>query len=431
MEHAKTVEQDWPFLVTLFPSDLEATAKATGALIRKRGVESASTLLRLAFAYAYCGLSLRGTVTWARGAGVARLSEVALFKRLRHASDWFGHLLAQKLAQRADLRRERLPSGLRLCLVDATAVSRPGSKGTDFRLHLKFDLEQMAIETVELTGAEGGESLKRYDVEPGEIAVGDRGLGHRQGIARIVAQGGDVIVRMAWQNLPLQRLDGTPFDLMASVRRLQPTEVGEWEVKTAPAQDGTPAVAGRLVALCKSPEAAEAARRKLRAEARKKGRTPSNETLEAAAYLFLFTTLPQERLPGLQVLEVYRFRWQIELAFKRMKGILALDELAAKDEEFCRTFLCVKLLGALLVEELSHQWVDFSPWGYGPPAAAVDWAIVSGHSGDGAAGGGGPPHGGAVGSREVQPGAGVSRHAPPPSKPSRASTSLYPSTCNR
>jgi len=431
MENVTIIEQDWPFLLTLFPSDLDATAKDTGALLRKRGVDSASTLLRLAFAYAYCGLSLRGTVTWARGAGVAQLSEVALFKRLCHASDWFGHLLAQKLAQRAALRRENLPSGLRLRLVDATGVSRPGSKGTDFRLHLKFDLEQMAIETVELTGAEGGESLKRYPVEPGDIEVGDRGYGHRQGIAQVVAQGGDVIVRLPWQNVPLQRRDGSPFDLLAQVRCVQPTEVGEWEVQTAPAKDGTPAVRGRLVALRKSPEAAEAARRKLRAEARKKGKTPSEATLEAAGYLFLFTTLPTERLSGLEVLEVYRFRWQIELAFKRMKGVLELDELAAKEEAFCRTFLCVKLLGALLVEELSHQWVDFSPWGYGRPAAAVPRATVSGDSGDGAAGGGGRSHRGRVASGEVPPRTGVSRHASPPSQPSRPSTSLYPSTCNR
>jgi len=175
METVKTLEQDWPFLLTLFPADLEATAKETGALIRKRGVDSAATLLRLAFAYAYCGLSLRGTVTWAREAGVATLSDVALFKRLRHAAPWFGHLLATKLAKRAALRRESLPAGLRLCLVDAKGVSRPGSTGTHFRLHLKFDLGQMAIESVEVTGADGGESFKRYGIEPGDIAVGDRG----------------------------------------------------------------------------------------------------------------------------------------------------------------------------------------------------------------------------------------------------------------
>jgi IS4 transposase len=431
MENVTPIEQDWPFLLTLFPADLAASARATGALIRKRGVDSASTLLRLAFAYAYCGLSLRGTVAWAREAQVAQLSEVALLKRLRHAADWFGHLLAQKLAQRALVRWEDLPPRLRLCLVDATGVSRPGSKGTDFRLHLKFDLGQLAIERVALTGVDGGESFKRCAVEPGDIAVGDRGYGHRQGIAQVVAQGGDVIVRLAWQNLPLQWPDGTPLDLLATVGGVKPTESGEWKVQTAPAPDGTPAVAGRLVVLRKSPEAAEAARRKLRAQARKKGKTPSAQTLEAAGYLFVLTTLPPERLSGPQVLEVYRFRWQIELAFKRMKGCLELDELAAKEEGLCRAFLCVKLLGALLVEELSHRWVDFSPWGYGPPAAGVDRRAVSGDRGDGAAGGGSGAHDRPLGSGERPPAAGVPRDAPPPFQPSCRSPSLYSSPCNR
>lgn len=421
MEISTALEQDWPFLLTLLPSSLEATAKATGAFTRKRGVPSAEALLRLAFAYAYCGLSLRGVVTWARAAQVAHLSEVALLKRLRHAAPWFGHLLAQMLARRAALRPESLPGDLCLSLVDATSISRPGSQGTDFRLHLKLDLGRLVIEQVTLTGVDGGESLKQYDVAPGDLLVGDRGHAHRQGIAAVRAAGGHVIVRLTWHNMPLQDRDGRGFDLLAALRGLGPTQIGEWEVQSAPANDGTPAVPGRLVAIRKSPQAAEATRRKLLSAARKKGKTPDARSLEAAGYLFLFTTVSPKRLAAEQVLEVYRFRWQIELAFKRMKSLLQLDELAAKEERFCQTFLCVKLLGAMLVEELSHRWVAFSPWGYGSGAAGLGVAGVSGGGGHGATGGGSRADGGAVGRGEVAPRTSVSGFAAPTSEPSRRS----------
>jgi hypothetical protein len=396
MERTKTIDTDWPFLLTLLPANLEGSAKAAGALVRKRGVTRAQDLLRLAFAYGYCGLSLLGVTIWAREAGVADLSPPALLKRLQRAAGWLGELLAAKLAERAALRREGWPAGLRLRVADATTISREGSRGSDYRVHLGFDLGALAIDSLELTTVAAGETLERLSIAPGEVVLGDRGYAHRQGIAAVAAAQGAVIVRLNWRAVPLQQADGREFDLWAALRRLEATAVGEWAVRTAPATDGTPAVVGRLVAVRKSPAAAEEARRKLRQTARNKGRTPDARSLEMAEYVAVFTTLSAQRLPAEPVLEVYRFRWQIELAFKRMKGLLQLDEMAAQDDALCRAFLCVKLLATLLVEELSRPWVAFSPWGYGPPAAAIALAGVSGDGGHPAPGGGGGAHLGAM-----------------------------------
>jgi hypothetical protein len=430
MKTPSALDADWPLLLTLLPGDLAASAKETGAFQRKRGVPSAQALLRLAFAFAYAGLSLRAVATWARKTGVACLSDVALLQRLRRAAPWAGRLLAQQLAQQAALRRDRLPAALTVRLIDATTASRPGSQGTDFRVHLRFDLGTLTITEVAVTDAQGGESLQQYSLARGEIAVGDRGYAHRRGIAAASAAGAQVIVRLNWQNVPLQRPDGTAFDLLAHLRSLSAGEIGEWTVQTAPASDGTPAVPGRLIAVRKSPEAAEKSRRKLLAAARKKGKTPDARTLEAAEYVFVFTTVPAESLPAPAVLEVYRFRWQIELAFKRLKGVLALDELTAKDPALCRLFLCIKLLGALLVEQLSHRWVDFSPWGYGPPAPPVAGAAVSSGGGDGGPSGGSRADPGAVGSRHRGVGSRVPRHPAPAPQPSCRSHLVCSSATN-
>lgn len=384
------VEADWPFLLSLLPTGWEQWARETHAFQRRRGVPDVATLLRLVFAYGYCGLSLRLTVFWADLQGLAELSEVALLKRLQRARPWLAQLLSAKLQERTGRRRGSVPpTEIRVRLVDATSVSRPGSTGTDWRLHLGFDLWTQQIQQIEVTPATGGETLKRLPSQPGEITVADRGYAQRQGIAALVAGGGWVLVRLNSSTVPLETVEDAAFDWLAALRTLADGQVGEWSVQTAPADDGTPAVPGRLVAVRKSPEAAEAARRRVRKEARRKGKTPTARSLEAAAYLFLFTTVPPELLSAAELLELYRFRWQIELAFKRMKSLLELDELPAKDPDLGQTVLLTKLLAALLVDELTHRWVDFSPWGYGYPAAPVAVAGVSRGSGHFAAVGGG------------------------------------------
>ena len=386
----RAVEQDWPFFLSLLPADWEECARTSGAFQRRRGVPTPSAFLRLIFAYAYCGLSLRLTVFWAQLHRVADLSEVALFKRLRGARAWIAELLAALLARGAPLPQVAAP-GVRVRVVDATTVRCPGSASTDYRLHVGFDLERLTINQVELTSVAGGETLKHLPGGPGEITLADRGYCHRQGIAALTAQRSWVLVRVNGGALPLQHPDGRPFDLCTAVETLAEAAIGEWLVQTAPAADA-PAVPGRLIALRKSPAAAEEALRKLHADARRRGRTPTERSLLLTRYVIVFTTAPSPLLSAREILDLYRFRWQIELAFKRMKTHLALDELPAKDPDLCQTFLLTKLLAAVLVDALTHRWVDFSPWGYGSPAPAVVVAGLPCGGGQLASDGGRPPH---------------------------------------
>jgi hypothetical protein len=375
MEHPAETERDWAYLLTLLPENYEETARTTGAFQRRRGVDSPATLLRLALAYAADASSLRTVAARARVQGLATLSDVALLNRLRAAAPWLGRLLTDLLAQAAPLPTTVL-GAWRVRLQDATTVSRPGSRGTDWRLHLGFDLRTLTMDHVEVTDARGGETLQRAAVEPGEVWIADRGYAHRPGIAACVAAGGHVVVRLNWLSVPLQQPDGTPFDLLAALEGLQDAEYGDFPVQTAPdPAHQLPAITGRVVAIRKSPAQAEAARRRVQQTARRKGRTPEARTLVAAGYFFLFTTLPVS-VAAAAVLGLYRFRWQVELAFKRLKSLLALDELTAKDPALCRAFLFGKLLLAILTERLCRPGGSFSPWGYGLPLPARGGALA-------------------------------------------------------
>ena len=364
--NAKVIlEYQWPYLLSFLPSEEELgrTAREQGAMRRKRAVGSASVLLRLAMAYGFCGFTLRQTAAWAQVAKVAHLSDVAVLKRLRAAANWLGLLLGIKLTERAHPPANA--PARRLRIVDATVISRPGSTGTDWRVHLGFDLSTLAIDDIELTDASGGESLTRFVWREGDIVMGDRGYAHRQGLRSVVDAGADFIVRLNWQNMPLQTADGRDFDLLDALRRLPEAAAGEYAVQVAPSPEaGLPALPTRLVAVRKSEAAAEESRKRVLAERSKKGRSVDPRTLETAGYIFVLTTLRAEALPASEVLELYRFRWQIELAFKRLKSLLHLGDLQARDPLLARSFLYAKLLAALILDDFTDRFLAFSPWGY-------------------------------------------------------------------
>lgn len=364
MEPQESLEHEWPYLLSLLPDEqvLEETAKAWGAIQRKRAVGSASTLLRLALVYGFCGYSLRQTAAWAEAAEVALLSDVALLKRFRNASEWLGHLIGIKLAERVT---PILLNQSRLRLIDATTVSAPGSKGTDWRIHLDFDLGAMAISEIQVTQVEGGESLLRYEFDPGELVVADRGYAHRSGLAHVLDAGGQFIIRLNSSTIPLQKPGGDPFDLLSSVRSLSDAKAEAFDLEVQPdRRQKIPALPVRLVAVRKSEQAAEQARIKALREAARKGKAIQPQTLELAGYVLVLTSTTAAEFSPEEILEIYRFRWQIELVFKRLKSLLQLDALPAKDQGLARTFLYSKLLAALLLEELTHSYLSFSPWGY-------------------------------------------------------------------
>jgi hypothetical protein len=364
MKAKEIIEYQWPYLMSFLGADepLDESAKRYGALKRKRRVDSADKLLRLALVYGFCGLSLRQTAAWAEAADVASLSDVALLKRLRKASDWLGHLVATKLADRSgDLPRYPL----RLQLVDASTVSAPGNTTTDWRIHLGFDLGSFTINQVKLTDFKGGETLKRFKFSPGDVIVADRGYSRRGDFASVARQGGDFIIRLNWASVPLTDHTGGDFDLLGTLRAIPEATVAEFNltVKPDPKRD-LPPLPVRLVAVRKSEAAAEESRKKVLKEASRRQKIPDPKAFEFASYVLVITSLDSDSLPPEDVLEIYRFRWQVELAFKRLKSLLDLDGLPAKDPSLASTFIYSKILAALLLDDLTQAFVSFSPWGF-------------------------------------------------------------------
>lgn len=352
--------EDWAYLMSFLPprNELERSASQFKAFRRVREVSSASALLRLMMAYGFCGMSLRRTAAWASEVGLANISDVSLLSRFRNASQWLGHILALKLADHAAFPVEP-PPGLTARLIDASSITRVGGTGTDWRLHLTLNLTSLKVDDAVLTDASGGERLSRFTFHPNEIAVGDCGYAHRTGLESVVSQGADFLVRLNWSNLPLLTPDGTPIDLLSYCRSAAGVEPAEFSVRIR----GSKMKPVRLLIVRKTAAAAAESRRRKEKERNRKGAVDLR-TLEASEYVMLLTSAPNEKLTRQQAFELYRFRWQIELTFKRLKSLIHLDQLPAKNAALAQVILFSKLLGALLVDDYTERYVSFSPWGY-------------------------------------------------------------------
>ena len=360
MHRQLILEEDWDYLLSFLSrrSDLERSAATFGAIRRVREISSASSLLRLMMVYGFCGMSLRRTAAWAAEAGVASISDVSLLERFRNGAEWLGHVLATKLADHASLTTASPPK-LKARLIDASCITRVGGRGTDWRLHMSMNLAALKIDEISLTDAAGGERLSRFTFHSGEIAVADAGYAHRDGVESVVRSGADFLVRLNWSNLPLLTPDGEPGEILQYCRRVDGTTPAEFSVRIR----GSNMPPVRLLIVRKTKAAAAESRRRKEKERNKKG-TVDLRTLEASEYVILLTSASADTLTVEQAFELYRFRWQIELTFKRLKSIINLDELPAKNAALAQVILCTKLLGALLVDDYTERYVSFSPWGY-------------------------------------------------------------------
>ena len=353
------VEFQWDYLVTFLggKARVNELAYATGAFTRSRKIADPEVLLQLLMMWTVGEQSLMDTATLAAAEGLVDVSDAALIKRFHKCGDWLGALLGEVLID----RQADLAHGLRVRVIDATTITRAGSEGTDHRVHLGIDLKTNRVDSAELTTVKGGESFERFSIQAGEILVADAGYAQRAALARVDRAGAYFVVRFPWSNVPLETMDGVPFDLFGFLRSL-PEAAPEQVHMQFRGPDKKP-IRCRVVAIRKSEPTAQAARQKALRQRNKSGEAIDLRTIEATSYTFVLTNLPEEISPE-SVLELYRLRWQIEMKFKTLKSVIHLGRVPVRTEQALRVHVLAKLLIALLIESLLYEGESFSPWGY-------------------------------------------------------------------
>jgi hypothetical protein len=389
------MSQDFSVVQGLLPAGWQAQARALGALRRTRGFKDAGALLQVMFIHLLEGCGLRETAVRASLAGIAQVSDVAILNRLRGCGAWFEWMSRAMVEQLAQGRCAQLESaqagsaqdagvlaGRRVRVVDGSIVREPGPTGAQWRLNYSIELPSLHCDEVRISTTKEGETLRRFNFEPGDIVLADRGYAQGAGLQYAVAAGADVLVRCNLVTLALLGRSApgaktetdvlapaalASLNILACLRGLSVGQAGDWPVSvrvTKGTKKQPPElVHGRLCAIKKSAVAALKARERVRREASRCQSHLRAETLEAADYVFVFTTLGQQ-VSAQQVLDLYRTRWQIEVTFKRLKSLTGLGHLKKHDERSAKAWLQGKLLASVLLDALITLAERVSPWGY-------------------------------------------------------------------
>jgi len=359
------LDEDWEVVKSFFPKNWRKLAKSRHALKGLRKDKDPEQLLRALLIHLGCGHSLRETSVRVYHSGISELSDVALLKRLRKSKDWL-HSLCVSLLRESGKPEKRI-RGRELRLFDSSLIKEQGPTGSFWRIHYSMRVPSLRCDFFKLTPAKGkgnGDTFVQYPINSGDYIIADRGYSQAQGIHYISLENGYVCVRVNQQSLKVNDLEGNPFSLLPKLESTlkKMGTIGKWNV-LVPGKNGT-SVSGRICAIRKSIEATRKAQKKTRNRASKNGEKLNTDTLLFAKYIILFTTFPEEDFSAEDVLEGYRFRWQIELIFKRFKQLAQLGHLPKKDPVSVEAWLYGKLFVAILTQRIIDYANSFSPWGY-------------------------------------------------------------------
>lgn len=242
-------------------------------------------------------------------------------------------------------------------ILDSSGISLPASLKNIFKgyggdaseaalkMQVMFDYAQGQISEVVIT--EGRRSDQGFNghldhIEKGALYLQDLGYFKLKFFEIVRDKEAYFISRYSYPTTMLnEKIE--PLDLMNELRKAGSHFAKEvWLGKKEK-------IAVRLIASRLSDKEVEKRIRKIMKKAEKRGKKPTQETLELAKWSIYITNVPENILNDEQVHLVYSLRWQIELLFKLCKSEAGVDKVSGKksDRILCEIYaklICVVTL---------------------------------------------------------------------------------------
>lgn len=287
------------------------------------------------------------------------------------------------LAELFKSAKPKIEGGLRLVEVDASTAQEPGAKGTTNRVHYAFDLMSMTAIEAKVTTDKDGETLAHFNcLRAGDVVIMDRGYNQPKMLIPAINRGIDIILRYNAHGMNLWKREENQieaFDGLMKQDVMSLLKANEDNAFCAPVfliHEST-AMPCYLHAVPLPKEKAEEAKRKVKERSAKKGRTASKEAIYTSGWVLLLTTLPPSVLSTEAIGEFYRNRWQIELAFKRLKSIINIDRLRAfKGSKTADLYLHAKLLYAVLIEKILQSRFGIAKYKFDEERELSMWRLT-------------------------------------------------------
>jgi hypothetical protein len=181
---------------------------------------------------------------------------------------------------------------------------------------------------------------------PGSLLIQDLGYFNLSVLLAVIARGSFFLTRwrqdasVFWDQAPQQALD------MLAFLEQQISQVASYNV-----QVGVRArLPCRMICVCLPEPVVAKRRRRLKATAKRVGKTASKHSLVLCDWNVFLTNVPEHRLSPHQILACYSLRWQIELIFKLWKSQAAIKHLRG----FCRERILCELYAKMIVLVIAH-----------------------------------------------------------------------------
>jgi len=352
-------------LIRLLDSGYEDKCYELGIIKRQRAIKTPADLMLLSLFHLVNGCTLMEISEMGRIAKIGDFSDVAFMKKFAQCSEWF-QWLSEKLIQGAvaDYTKPGYLDNYRVVAVDASDVTEKGRSGQLYHLHYAIDIFAMSTVCYKITKQEVGETLRNFTLSFGDLVVADRAYGTLTSMNYCINSGAEYILRLKSNSFCLYDEDGGKIDILGKLSDLAP---GESRDVYASAYCHGEYMPVRICALRKTREQIEETNRRLQRKSSKKQVSLSNSAIEFNEYIVVVTSLPLT-ITAQDILETYRYRWQIECYFKRLKSIMDFGDLPKKLDSSSLSWLNGKIMVALMIEILLSQR-SFSPGSVYEPSA--------------------------------------------------------------
>jgi hypothetical protein len=356
--HDPTRDNDWGLIEAQLPAGWREVATEM-RLIRKlpkhigQKIQDIEVVLRLVLHYVSQQGSMRQTIAGAAASGLVSISQVAFFKWMAKIGKYLEALVALMVDQTTYCAAAW--GGYQLIAADATCVERPGATGTTARLHYALRLSTLSPRAIRITDETGGETMRNFDPQEGELWILDRGYSNPPCVETVLDANADILVRLNRHAMPLYTANAMPIDVATLLRSTTGRGCAHERKVYVRTKSGR-MFAARLCWIRLLPDDA----RKARAHAKREGAKDDGE-FDLYEYIAIITTAEASRINTGQVLSLYRARWQIELNFKRDKSLGELDRLPSLIPDTIHAWICGKVLLNLIVQRLSARKVNISP----------------------------------------------------------------------
>jgi len=347
-------------LMAGLPEGYEEDCIATGAIQRKRGVSCPADLMMLGIFHLNNGCSLLEISEVARITKLGKMSDVAVMKRFEKCGDWFS-LINKKLITNGTIAYQK-PAWMEGKIVgglDASDVTEKGRSGRLYRLHYFLDIFTMGRLEHLITTQKTGESLCNFTLKPDYLVIADRAYSSAKGMLHCINAGAEFILRMRVNSFTTRDANGQKIDVAQAFSSLKEGECGDITA-FATLANGT-SIPVRICAKRKDGAAIAKAHKKSERKRRNQQKPVPDGTKAFNEYIIVVTNL-MDGVSAEEILEAYRYRWQIEIYFKRLKSIMNFGEMPKRRENSVIAWLNGKLMVALLIENFIAR-VSFFPNG--------------------------------------------------------------------